>query len=314
VTQRRTVEGETERLGSPAGSVFAGRYKLERVIGAGQRGIVYLAKQLELDTHVAVKLYRKRVSPSSTDFSQKFAVESAAIARLVHPNVGTVYDFGESENGHPYVVMELVQGRPLSSLVHDPKALPIVRAIEVGVQIARALRAAHSFDLLHGDLSANCIMIARDGSADDDVKVLDFGMASLFGAGARWAQYAAPEVLRGAPASARSDIYAFGVVLYEMITGIVPHPGKDPGEVARLQVSAPPAKLMTVGHRRAVVAALETFVMRCLSRTPDQRPESAADVVGELKAVHRTVTGSAKFSAVPTVEINAIKKATANKK
>ncbi len=270
-------------------------YRIVRLLGSGAMGHVYLAHDTLLDRGVAIKFIAQRRPDEAA--RRRFLVEARALARLSHPHVIAVHRAGEADR-HPYLVTELVTGAPLSEL---SAALPEVRVIAVGLALARGLAAAHRRGVLHRDIKpANAVL--GDGG---EIKLIDFGLADVvteesstsLGAGARhrtgdseWAGtplYAAPEVLRGEPATARSDIHSLGALLYELATRAAPRDvlplgaddetwikGSDPAVEERLSVVSRP---------------LADLILRCLALSPGDRPASAealADALAVLAAKH----------------------------
>jgi tetratricopeptide (TPR) repeat protein/predicted Ser/Thr protein kinase len=236
----------------PAAGTLLGRYRVEGKLGEGGMGEVFRAMDTRLGRAVAIKITHER-------FSARFDREARAIASLNHPNICTLYDVGPN-----YLVMELVDGETLASLLQQGP-LPADRAVRYGMQILAALSQAHGRGIVHRDLKPGNVMLAGTG-----IKVLDFGLASVEGDVALTAErmvmgtpaYMAPEQREGRPADARSDIYSFGCVLHELLTG-------------RRVVS----RRMRVPSRR-----LERVLDRCLEEHPERRWQSAAEVERELSA------------------------------
>jgi len=237
-----------------------GPYRIEGVLGAGGMGSVYKARDRRLDRDVAIKI-------SSARFSDRFEREARAIAALNHPHICQLFDVGPN-----YLVMELVKGEPLKG------PLPVARAIEYAVQILDALDAAHCKGIVHRDLKPGNILVTKHG-----IKLLDFGLARMAhgsgdqtltqtGAAMGTPAYMSPEQWEGKAADARSDIYSFGCVLYELLTG------ERPGE-----------------NRTAVQpAALECVIAGCLAglaRAPDERWQSARDIKRALGLAEVKATG-----------------------
>ena len=227
-------------------------YTILEQIGAGGMGVVYRAHDEKLDRDVALKVLPAGALADETA-RQRFHQEALALSRLNHPHICTIYEVGEHD-GQIYIAMELVEGRPLQALARDD-GLPVETAIRCGAQIASALAHAHERGILHRDLKSANVMLTPDGRA----KVLDFGLAKLAAekdAEATRTQgltkdgtvlgtlyYMAPEVLRGEKADARSDLWALGVMLYEMVSGRLPFAGQTGFETSSAILRESPAPL-----------------------------------------------------------------------
>jgi len=289
-----------EDVDPPAGGPLLGatldRYRVVALLGRGGMGVVYRAEDLELRRVVALKVLPASVS-GDAERRRRFVREARAAAAVSHPNIAAVYDAGES-GGHAFLVLELVEGETLRAKLRRGK-LAAAEAVRLTAAIARALACAHEKNIVHRDLKPENVMITAGG----DVKVLDFGLAKVREAeaasdsalaradteslGTREGHlvgtpgYMSPEQVNGTTVDARSDVFALGVVLYEMLTGVLPFAGATPLErVAALQRDEP-APLSRVN--RSVGGALEGVVGRCLRKNPDERYPSAAGVVAALE-------------------------------
>ena len=241
-------------------------YVIERPLGQGAMGRVFLAHDAVLARPVAVK-FIAAVEPDAAS-RQRFLLEARATARLQHPNVVAIYRVGELDH-KPYIVTEFVRGEPLDKI---PLPLPLDRVLGLGIDLARGLAAAHRRGVIHGDIKPANAMVAEDGTG----KLLDFGLATLADAAPAGGKaraihgtpdYMAPELWRGQPADRRSDVYAFGAVLYHLLTGQTPFhdvPGRDLARVVQDR-DAP-----SLG-RRSGDARLAAAIDRCLARKPDER-------------------------------------------
>ncbi len=218
------------------GDILRSRYRLDAQIGRGGMGVVYRATDLELMREVAVKVISEN---SSADARQRLIREARAAAALNHPNIISVYDVGE-ENGTPFFVMELVHG----SNLNKKGGLELSRIVELATQICAALEHAHANEIVHRDLKPDNVLISGNSST---VKLADLGLA-LPGYGARISRaglvvgtpsYMAPEQAMGQKVDARTDLYALGVLLYELTTGRLPFTGEDPLTVVSQHVHAP---------------------------------------------------------------------------
>ena len=258
-----------------------GPYEIVSAIGAGGMGDVYKARDTRLDRTVAIKIVR-------TDFSERFEREARSISALNHPNICTLHDVGE-QDGTAYLVMEFVDGAPIAG------PLPLSDVIKYGVQICEALEAAHRKAIVHRDLKPANILATKSG-----IKLLDFGLAKLQPAAATapgneatvaaltgahtvlgTPQYMAPEQIEGRDADARTDIFALGCVLYELITGKRAFDGKTPSNVMAAVLATEPRRITELVPMTP--ATLEWIVQRCLEKDPDARWQSARDVALQLR-------------------------------
>ena len=262
--------------------VLASRYELLEVLGRGGMGVVYRARDRVLQRVVAVKVLPldRAQDPASV---ARFEREALAAAGLSHRNIVAIYDSGTDEETR-FIVMEYLTGRSLAELVHDGGALDAEQAVDIAAQVAAALAAAHRAGIVHRDIKPANVMVDENGH----VKVLDFGIARLT-AGISLTQtatvlgsapYLAPELCRGAPADARSDIYALGCVLYELLTGQAPFSGEVPAAVVHQQISATPRSPAQLNP--AVPAALSSLTLAMLAKEPGQRPQDAGNLVVAL--------------------------------
>jgi serine/threonine protein kinase/tetratricopeptide (TPR) repeat protein len=264
-----------------------GQYEVLDCLGTGGMGEVYRARDTRLDRFVALKIVHESATGRSAD---RVLREARAASALNHPNICTIYEVGEFE-GRPFLAMEYIAGQTLSGLI-PPDGLPAEDIVTYGVQIADALAHAHEHGVTHRDLKGTNVVVTPEGRA----KVLDFGLAkrvagggvsplsgtlTLAGTIAGTPAFMAPELLRDQQADARSDIWALGVVLYEMASGRRPFPGDTPFEVTSAILRDTPPPLPP-----GVPAALQSVIFRCLARDPDDRFQRASDLVAALQTRH----------------------------
>ncbi|HEX4964435.1 MAG TPA: protein kinase [Thermoanaerobaculia bacterium] len=273
----------------PAEEPFANRqishYRLLRPLGRGGMGVVYLAKDVELGREVAIKFLHhwRTVRPAD---EVRFRREAQAAAALDHPNIGTIYEVGEHE-GLRFLAMAFYDGTTLAQLLdaQPHRRLPVSEAAAIAGQLASALAAAHATGIVHRDLKPENVMVLPDGR----VKLLDFGLARWIDAGGiteegmavGTAAYMAPEQIRGERIGTATDLWALGVVLYEMLTGRRPFGGEQKGMVHSILYEDPPPLR---DARPDVPPALERIVSHCLVKQPGDRWPAAADVLSELQA------------------------------
>jgi beta-lactam-binding protein with PASTA domain len=279
--------------------LFDGRYLILRKLGSGGMADVYLAEDKELGRRVALKLLDDRHA-NDDQFVERFRREAQSAAGLNHPNIVSIFDRGQAE-GTYYIAMEYLDGRTLKELLVRNGPTPVPIAIDYARQILGALAFAHRGGIVHRDIKPHNIVVRKDGR----LKVTDFGIArsgasqmTEAGSIVGTAQYLSPEQARGAPVDARSDLYSLGIVLYEMLTGKVPHTGDAPVEIAMKHLTAvpdPPSKL-----RPDIPHDLDAIVMRALAKDPEQRYGSAEEMDADLARVARGVAVSQKTEEAMT--------------
>src|SRR5256714_2521345 len=287
-----------------AGTVVDGRYSIISRLGSGGMADVYCAQDVQLGRKVALKLLYRRFAQDE-QFVERFKREASAAAGLQHPHVVGVYDRGEFD-GTYYIAMEYLEGRSLKQIVEDEGPLAPERAIELVVQILRAARFAHQRGVIHRDIKPHNVIVDEEGR----VKVTDFGIAragasdmtetgSIMGT----AQYLSPEQAQGHAVSAQSDLYAIGIVLYELLTGRVPFDGDSPVTIALKQVSELP--IPPSAYNPAVPPELDAIVLRALEKDPARRFADADEMIAELEGLRERLAAipagqsTAVFGAVP---------------
>lgn len=286
--------------------LLAGRYELIEKIGEGGMAAVYKAKCRLLNRYVAIKILRPEFT-KDTQFIENFKKESQAAAGLQHPNIVSVYDVGHEGNIH-YIVMELIDGRPLSEIIEEKAPMDYKQCIEITRQVASALGLAHRNNIIHRDIKPHNIMITRDGIA----KLADFGIAKAISDSETLVSetsrvigsvhYFSPEQARGAYVDERSDIYSLGIVLYEMLTGKVPFDGDNPVQVALMHINdeiTPPSKLVP-----GIPPALEKLVMKATDKFQSNRYRSAEELLEDLDNIEfvTKMVGNSVFAAADVAE------------
>ena len=280
-------------------SVFDGRYRIIRKLGAGGMANVYLAEDQELGRRVAIKILDDRHAADDS-FIERFRREAKNAAGLSHPNIVSIYDRGEAE-GTYYIAMEYLSGRSLKELIVGRGPTPIRIAIDYTRQILAALGFAHRNGIVHRDIKPHNVVVDADGR----LKVTDFGIArsgasqmtevgSIIGT----AQYLSPEQARGAPVDQRSDVYSVGIVLYEMLTGTVPFTGDTPLEIAMKHLSEIPVPPSEV--RSDVPEDLDLVVLRALAKDPEDRYQTAEEMDADLARIQRGLSVSSETTDAAT--------------
>jgi eukaryotic-like serine/threonine-protein kinase len=269
-------------------TLFDGRYRIVRKLGMGGMANVYLAEDEVLGRRVAIKILNDRHA-GDDQFVERFRREAKNAASLSHPNIVSIYDRGEAE-GTYYIAMEYLDGRSLKELIVARGPAPIHLAVDYARQILAALRFAHRHGIVHRDIKPHNVLVDGEGR----LKVTDFGIAragasqmteagSIIGT----AQYLSPEQAKGASVDQTSDLYSVGVVLYELLTGVVPFSGDTPVEIAMKHLSTVPEP--PSAKRADVPRDLDMVVMRALAKDPSERYQSAEEMDADLRRINRGV-------------------------
>ncbi|MGB7923869.1 MAG: tetratricopeptide repeat protein, partial [Pyrinomonadaceae bacterium] len=280
-------------------------YRILDKLGEGGMGAVYLAEDTRLGRRVAIKF--PTITEDEHHYKSRFLREARSVSMLSHPHIAQIYDYGETDEGHPFLVMELVNGPSLSDLLHDSK-LTLSRAVEIAQDIAGALAEAHQQGIIHRDIKPSNIVLDHR----NEVKVLDFGLAKQIseeqlsaadpdaqtmlatrtrsGAMVGTPLYLSPEQATGANVDARSDLFALGTVLYECITGRPAFAGKGTMEIAAQVIHIVPPPPSAINPR--VTPELDRVTMKSLEKRPDARYQSAAEFIADLCAAQATLAGT----------------------
>ena len=286
-----------------------GPYEIVSLIGAGGMGEVYRARDSRLKRDVAIKVLPQALSLDA-DRMRRFEQEALATAALNHPNILAVFDIGTSE-GSPYVVSELLEGETLRDRLRSG-AIPVRKTLDYAMQIAHGLAAAHEKGIIHRDLKPENLFITKDGRT----KILDFGLAKLTqtdsassntsaatvthhgteaGLIMGTAGYMSPEQVRGMTLDPRSDIFSFGAILYEMLSGKRAFHGDTPADTMSSILKEEPAELSETN--RNVSPALERIVHHCLEKNPESRFHSASDIAFDLEHLSGLSGSTARIAA-----------------
>lgn len=261
--------------------VFANRYKIIKKIDSGGMANIYLANDMKLSRNVALKIMYPQLA-SDQNFVERFKREAKSMATLSHPYIATVYDWGKEKEIY-YMVMEYLSGENLSQIINKRGMLPTNEVIDISIKICDALEAIHKHGIIHRDIKPSNILITKE----NDIKITDFGIVkdsapSLTQTGSilGTAQYISPEQAKGLRVEKSSDIYSFGVVIYEMLTGDPPFRGDDSLSVALRHIREKPIPISNIVKNLS--KNLETVVMRCLSKDPEDRYSSVAKLKEDL--------------------------------
>lgn len=290
MSDSRTTAPRADTLPEP-GDVIADRYELLRRLGEGGMGAVYEARHLRLGRIVAVKFLRSELA-RHPEAMARFRREAQAAGTLQHENIVAVTDFDSLPNGAPFLVMELLAGEDLRARLDRERALSTARTCEIALQTCHGLAAAHARGVVHRDLKPENLFLARRPDGSDLVKILDFGIAKLTnpsgsgistktGAMIGTLHYMPPEQVRGDKAlDERADVYALGAIIYECLSGTIPHPGAEPHVVLYHILNEPPVSLAAL--RPSLDRDLVELVHSMLSPDPAARPARAEAVAGLL--------------------------------
>ncbi len=277
--------------------VIAGRYRLEARIGEGGMGIVYRARHVLIDRVVAVKLIRPDLR-GETHLRAWMLREARAANRVDHAHIIDIHDIGETEESELYLVMEYLVGTPLSAEIARG-SMPIQRAVDILEQMGAALARAHDLGVVHRDLKSDNILLTARGGRKDFVKILDFGLAALAhdprlapkGAVFGTPEYMSPEQARGEQAGPQSDLYALGILFFEMLTGSLPFRSSDRDTLLEMQRTAPAPKPSSL--RKDCHPVAERIIMRLLEKDPRRRYRDGHHLLEELKALQRSLPSQA---------------------
>ena len=285
---------------SVIGTLVGGRYRIRRLCGEGGMGRVYEAEHIEIGKRVALKILHPAYS-QTPDLVERLKREARAASKISHPNVVDVTDSGTTPDGSFFFVMEYIEGIELGELIFREKRLEVPRALVITAQVCRALHAAHQVNVIHRDLKPeNVLILSRDGQRDF-IKVLDFGIAKSGdtedsnnqskpsrrlthpGMTMGTPEYMAPEQATGHPADPRSDVYAVGGILYEMLSGKPPYEGANFMEILNKKANTLPPPLGNV--RSDVPAELEALITRTLAKVPGARPQTMEELEREIQQI-----------------------------
>lgn len=323
------VEDEDDLLDDDlVGHIFVGRYQIEKLIASGTMGRVYLGTQLRLERPVAIKILKQSGRGTVLDerFAKRFCREASVASQLAHPNIVSIYDYGETDDGRLFMAMEMIEGVPLDALIREEAPLTIERTLGIIIQIARALRRAHAAGVVHRDLKPANVVVKTDEEGFDFVKVLDFGLVKLFSpeeSGVSTAfdedhltrpgnmvgtpDYVSPEQALGDEVDGRTDIYSLGVLMFQMIAGRLPFIGTSIIELVKHHLESKIPSINDVAPGVECPEDVEEIIFKAMSKLRDDRYASMDELLGALKLSWRNVTdesfGTEVSSTIPRVPV-----------
>ncbi|KPL01948.1 MAG: hypothetical protein AMJ90_07225, partial [candidate division Zixibacteria bacterium SM23_73_2] len=263
-------------------------YKILEKLGEGGMGVVYKAQDTKLDRVVAIKFLPQQLT-SDTVEKERFSHEAKAASALNHPNIPTIHQIDEFQ-GQMFIVMEYCEGKTLKEII-ETEILSVKKVLDIGIQICEGLNAAHQKEIIHRDIKSENIIIARDGKT----KIMDFGLAKLKGATTitktgstlGTAGYMSPEQACGEEVDPRSDIFSFGVVLYEMITGQLPFKGEHEAAIIYSIINETPEPLAR--YKADVPEGLQRIVDKALAKNKEERYQHVDDLLADLRVERKSL-------------------------
>jgi serine/threonine-protein kinase len=290
------------------GQTLASKYRIEERISEGGMGTVYRGVHVLMEKPVAIKVLHPALA-ADEKIVARFTREAKAASRISHPHALNVTDFGEADDGVVFLVMEYLRGHTLKQIIRQEGPLPLARVVEITRQIAGALDAAHAEGVVHRDLKSDNIMLEEVGQGNDWAKVLDFGIAKIQEPVGQDPELTAPNLIIGTPQymspeqcsqaaeiDKRSDIYSFGIILYEMLTGHVPFTGDSATAIMLKHLQEPVPSVLT--ERKDLPPAVGEVVMRAMAKRREERQESAGDLAEALATAAQDAEPAAAANAV----------------
>lgn len=283
------------------GTTVAGRYKVIKLLGEGGMGQVYLAEHSAIEKRIALKVLRAEYAHKG-EIVTRFQQEAISASRIKHPNVLDVFDFGQLENGCFFLAMEFLEGNDLADELQRSRVLTAPRALPIAMQICRALSAAHAKGVVHRDMKPENVFLQRTGDGEEIVKIVDFGIAQLKPSNEEAAkesthrrltrtgmifgtpEYMAPEQASGKHADLRCDVYAVGIILYELFTGAVPFTGETFLGVLTKHLNEVPPSMRAVYPDLQISGELEGVIQRALAKDPTHRYQNMTELAQALAA------------------------------
>jgi serine/threonine-protein kinase len=302
----KLVEPRPEPVDPLLGTTIDGRYKLEKVLGQGGMGVVYAAQHVVLGKRLAIKILKSDVSKDQ-EIIARFRQEAQSASAIGSQHIIDISDFGQLPDGSTYFVMELLDGQELTKAIENERPIPPERVLHIAKQLCDALGAAHERGIVHRDMKPDNVFLIKRGNDKDFVKVLDFGIAKVGGASSKLTRagqvfgtphYMSPEQCSGQAVDHRTDIYAVGVILYEMSVGRVPFDADNLMGILTKHIYEQPIPPHTLPPPVNVPAGLEAIILKCLAKQADARYQSMAEVRADLETFERGHTPNAVVEAV----------------
>lgn len=325
----REFEGEVDRCPDDGGDLVPlrqndelvgrtidGRFDVRKLLGRGGMGAVYLAHQRSVDRLVALKVLRRDLSDDAS-LARRFILEARAACRLENPHTVLIHDFGKTEDGMLYLAMEFLRGGSLRDRMRKVGPMPVEDVLRITEEVAESLAEAHGHGIFHRDVKPENVFLSERRGGGETVKVMDYGLArarptpgesAITGAGVVMGTpaYMSPEVVTGQVADARADVYALGIMMYEMLTGIPPYQGATPMQVLLQHVQAEPQFIGAVAPAARVPPSIRALVWQCIAKDRAARPQDGAGFLAALRdARRRTDEGEPEPVAVAPAAISA---------
>lgn len=288
---------KTEKIDPALGAVFGERYEIESVLGSGGMSVVYRATHKLMNKVVAIKLLDPRLVRQQLAV-KRFQLEAQAASRLNHPNVIVIHDFGMTPEGQPYMVMDFLGGKSLQDILDETPHLAPARAKMIFTQAASGLGHAHKCGVVHRDVKPNNIIIDHDHTGAEAVKIVDFGIAKVVSDASSPSErltrageffgtsvYMSPEQCRGKDVDLRSDIYSFGCVMFESLTGLPPFEGDNDLDTFQMHLSADPPSFKERRPDLPIPPEFEYIVRKSLEKSADARYQSMDELMADLERV-----------------------------
>lgn len=294
------------------GTLFDGRFRIYRKLGEGGMGNVYSARQIDFERDVALKVLKVDFIRDD-NIRKRFMYEARAISKLRHPNALRLFDFGQTPDGSFYMVMELLEGESLADRLAY-RFVTYAEIFNIVPPVCGVLHEAHGDRVIHRDLKPENIFLVDVNGRDEFAKLLDFGIAkhlqdrTMTQSGTLWGTpaYMSPEQAKGDPIGAPADIYAVGVMLYELISGNLPFHSSTQMGLAMKHINTPARSLLTIPGLRSVPQELDDLIMQCLDKDPTARPKDAQEIADRLDAIKLEHFDEELLAGIPAEEIDAI--------